>query len=654
MSRTLLVLVALLLSAPVVVGQETSMESSKKEVPVADPVSFASHIQSVMVYPDCARVTRTAKVQIKSGEQTIKLVNVPQGLWDHSVMIKASHGAVRIRSVTPKVTHINVRDDDRFLEAKKVLQEKDNFVQKLNGELAYSRKQLQDLRALQPVIPAATEKDGKPFIFDMNAASSCLIFVSSEMTKTQKMIRTYEQQLEDANLELMVARNNYWKVASYNVKSEKVLEVNVSSTQSLSDVVLTIDYMIGNAGWAPCYDVRVNAENKNVDLVSYGVVHQKTGEDWAFVPVSLSTARPLSSANLPEFKKTIFSFDYSDDEDCDFAPPSSPLPQRRSARNLQASPMGYGGFAEKSSEKNRASVNAVMANVIDDQGDNQLILNTKQKISARNIRRQNANLYFEDDQGFTQMVSSKDVALVTQNYSESVKIDIPVNRLRNPALDLRGLDFRYQLARPEKILSTGERHKYLLNTETLQGEFFYQIVPTVNEHAYQMIQITNVKFRPILAGPANIFYGSDFIGTTDMACLNQDMKQEIGLGVDPRVSVKREVQNNIHTVGTFSSSKRNSVKSTLKLKNNTSEPIKVKTFDVVPLSQLDKIKVTSASFTPSKGGQYDESKGIIEWNVSLPVNEEKTFCTTYDVNYPNDFVLQSSADRVWTSQTQSK
>jgi uncharacterized protein (TIGR02231 family) len=63
--------------------------------------------------------------------------------------------------------------------------------------------------------------------------------------------------------------------------------------------VLKISYLVGGASWNPIYDARANFEKSEVELVSYGVIKQVTGEDWLEVDCALSTAKPRIGGSMP-------------------------------------------------------------------------------------------------------------------------------------------------------------------------------------------------------------------------------------------------------------------------------------------------------------------------------------------------------------------
>lgn len=66
----------------------------------------------------------------------------------------------------------------------------------------------------------------------------------------------------------------------------------------LDDVELEVSYLVRSAGWSAGYDARLQGER--VTLTWYGMISQRTGEDWPVADLRLSTARPSPGTRLPD------------------------------------------------------------------------------------------------------------------------------------------------------------------------------------------------------------------------------------------------------------------------------------------------------------------------------------------------------------------
>ena len=71
---------------------------------------------------------------------------------------------------------------------------------------------------------------------------------------------------------------------------------------SYKDQPLPIEasYLTSQAGWDPVYKVDVPRNLSGITLTQLARIHQKTGENWQAVKLSISNAVPLKGASLPD------------------------------------------------------------------------------------------------------------------------------------------------------------------------------------------------------------------------------------------------------------------------------------------------------------------------------------------------------------------
>jgi uncharacterized protein (TIGR02231 family) len=63
---------------------------------------------------------------------------------------------------------------------------------------------------------------------------------------------------------------------------------------------LEVEYLVGNAGWEPYYDLRAKKDLSGLELAYRAHVRQNTGEDWREAEILLSTAQPQRGAQGPD------------------------------------------------------------------------------------------------------------------------------------------------------------------------------------------------------------------------------------------------------------------------------------------------------------------------------------------------------------------
>lgn len=610
-----------------------SAQESVPESPVAPATrktqsGIKTQIASVIVFPRGARITRAADISLKPGEQEIVLLGFPTNIDAESLVAATEIPGAKITAVTSELSY---SDNSSGREA---AQELAMRIDDHGNKITAINKQIVDLGRYSSSLKSASQLlDETSTTLNIESAMRDADFIYDELQRIGAKIRQLKKELQREKLEQQIVASEHRKLQSYNQASSRTVKLKVFAETSASGNV-NISYGVSQASWRPSYDILVDASNKKTQLVAYGVVSQQTGEDWSNVPVTLSTARPSLSADLPEFKKVLISERFQ-------APKKSPgfLGSYVSSSSFDSSPgkgTGTGSHARSAPVSREDAQRLVVSNA---RGNYVQLSDGRTVGNVQNIRFQDGNYVFENA-GVLEKVSARDVLGIRQIAveTETTRNPVEADRLRDPSEYLRGLDFRYDLARSETIPSTGTQHRYLLSTETFAGDFYYQLVPAINDNAYQMLAVENKRFRPILAGPANIFYGADFIGEMDLPYTQRDGKISIPLGVDPRISVERQKTNDIDTVGTFTHSRRNRVSTEIIVRNRTPESIRIVCAEAVPQSVTSRIEVSAPDFSPK--AQFDKETGIARWNETLKPDASLKLDVRYTLEYPLNFIIE--------------
>jgi uncharacterized protein (TIGR02231 family) len=122
--------------------------------------------------------------------------------------------------------------------------------------------------------------------------------------------RTLARKLEKLQQELD-------KHGSARVRRRYQVAVEVEAVQP-GDFELELAYTARHAGWQPLYDLRLldpEVEEPELEVTYLGQIWQETGEDWTDVDLTLSTARPAVTAQVPELEPWYLRF---------YAPPPAP------------------------------------------------------------------------------------------------------------------------------------------------------------------------------------------------------------------------------------------------------------------------------------------------------------------------------------------
>lgn len=265
----------------------------------AKDIPAQSDIRAATVYTDRAALSRFAKVEVPKGAHMVVLEGLPANLFPNSLnakgtaKAKVTFGAVSYKIethenfVAPREKELNgqllgLQDKRRVLEAEKqALAAGRIFLENLGKQAALRENEEIAKIELNPEgwAPAADALTNK---IAENLKGG--IAVDILIRETDETIRKVQNELNN----LRTGQKNTYTI-SIPVESDADTTLN-----------LELVYQVPGAGWQPVYDARLDTKTGKMDLVQYGEVWQRTGEDWNDISLTLSTAQPSRGAGLPD------------------------------------------------------------------------------------------------------------------------------------------------------------------------------------------------------------------------------------------------------------------------------------------------------------------------------------------------------------------
>jgi uncharacterized protein (TIGR02231 family) len=264
----------------------------------AATVDTASTISAVTVYPDRARITRSAEAAVPEGETIIRFSGLPVALDDSSVQAGGTGTGVKILGleIRTKFSEQVVNDQVRALQDQlQALQDEEKVIR---AQINTGQEQSTFLQKVRDGLALSGDSEGKIAPQGIDKIKPLYEFYSTELTRLSKEALGYDIALRDLQPKRKALQEELNRLQGSGSKSQKEVLVAVKAS-SAATAKLTLNYNMMNASWQPLYDARVNTKDGGIDLAYYGVVRQQTGEDWTNVRLALSTARPSVGARMP-------------------------------------------------------------------------------------------------------------------------------------------------------------------------------------------------------------------------------------------------------------------------------------------------------------------------------------------------------------------
>ncbi|MFB8006624.1 mucoidy inhibitor MuiA family protein [Nocardia sp. NPDC056000] len=289
-------------------------------------ISLDTAITAVTVYPDRARVTRSGKVEVPAGEHRIRVAPLPQDLLRDSIRV-AGQGEVVVLGVDITTERQIAVTDEQVAALEERIRELEVAIGALgdSDRAADARIVFLDRLARRSAESLAAADSGRvsAFVDDLEAQYETVNTARRERDKLrQRHIR--EQQAVQRQLGDLRGKNR---------TDTEVAIITVEAAQAVT-VDLDISYVVLGASWSSSYDLRLT--DAGLTLRWFGLVEQRTGEDWPECRLQLSTARPAQALDVPELDPWFIGVEI-------------PRPVMRSmvagGASMDAVPVGYGAPA---------------------------------------------------------------------------------------------------------------------------------------------------------------------------------------------------------------------------------------------------------------------------------------------------------------------
>ncbi len=261
-----------------------------------------SSISRVTVYPDSALITRTAALKLNPGHYTVVFPDIIPEVDENSLRVSApGNEGVKILSVQLKKEFLK---DDPSLKIQQLKQE----IRKLEDEVKSSSNLknifLDEKNFLDSIRLFSNRQIPQDLVTKMPSVKDLddtLKFLDTRLKDNSSAVMECELRNRDLRERIEVLKKELAQISGPAQKMKHSIEVEAQLAKPAA-FELEVSYLVRGASWQPIYDARADFERSVVELASFGIVRQTTGEDWNAVEVSLSTAKPAVGGRMAEVR----------------------------------------------------------------------------------------------------------------------------------------------------------------------------------------------------------------------------------------------------------------------------------------------------------------------------------------------------------------
>lgn len=577
------------------------------------PLVAESRIRAATVYPDRAVVSRVAKVRVAAGTSEIVFSALPAELVDESVQV-AARGAVTasLLDITVRSAFLAAEPDARLRAAAEKIVELRRRDAMLNdeSELVGSQRTLVGTIEQAYLVPGKSASGAaaaaRPSLEDYE---KFLGFSAAQRSRIEKEARELELRRAALADEMAAAQKQFAALRDGQAASrmEKTVTVRLAAPVG-GELEVTLGYAVPGASWTPAYDARLRSAERTVQLDAFGVVRNRTGEDWREIELTLSTARPGLGGAAPEIAPWVVD----------------------AAGWGGGSSSSFWGFQKKPKRPDPS------ATVIGQQG----VLNPNEAGVFGDIVDPGSDL----SAGLSVDSLLAGAASVTPPPAPELE-DAKLLAAEN---EVSATSASFRIAVPVTVASDNAPQRVPLGASVLAAELGYESAPKLQEAVYLAASVKNTGETPFLAGSVNAFLDETFVATSRLGTTMPGEVFTLHLGADEGISIKRKVVSRFtEAAGIASRGRRTSyeILTTVTNHKRTAERIVVR--DAAPVSRDEKVvvklaapaerellKLEDAAERPGRPGIARDAEGRLAWCLDLKPGEKRELPLRFSIEHP--------------------
>lgn len=256
--------------------------------------SVESKISHVTVFLNKAQVTREVKTRIPAGETNLVLSGLTSQLDPNSIQVSPK-GNFTLLGFSHQQNYL--KDFSRPSR----MQALEDSSQLLQDKITFENVEKQILDKEEQMLVSNQKIGGANQNLPVNELKSMAEFFRARLHDIAIARLKHDDNIKALNEKLAKVQRQIQTQNELSSRNTSEIVLNVSAKSPI-DVEFVVDYIVGNAGWAPLYDLKAVSTREPVTLFYKANVFQRTGENWNNVKLTLSTGNPSVGVVKPELQ----------------------------------------------------------------------------------------------------------------------------------------------------------------------------------------------------------------------------------------------------------------------------------------------------------------------------------------------------------------
>lgn len=227
---------------------------------------------------------------------------------------------------------------------------------------------------------------------------------------------------------------------------------------------------------------------------------------------------------------------------------------------------------------------------------------------------------------------------VSERVAKVERVD-PGAAVRDPRQSRGNFDHRYEAKGRAEIPSDGVPHRLRIQDAEAKPRFFLTTVPREAAEVHREAELQNPFDAPLLQGPVDVYSEGSFLTTAAVENIDRGGSFRVGLGVDERIRVARNVRVEEQNTGLLGGYTEVDHEVTIDLSSSIADPLTVEVRERVPVTDDKALEVKLLREEP-KGSAYKQLdreplRGGHHWSVRIPPGGQARISYAYRLTFPS-------------------
>ncbi len=560
---------------------------------VDDPneVPVSSAIRKVTVYSDRALLSRQGAAKITTAPTVYAFRHLPG--WVDEGSVRAATSAGNIVDVRVVRGYLARATDPRVVRAEADARVVADRLLALDDELKVldaKAKQVEDIKAfsldrLNKEVAAGAAHGAVPSpaagsagTVGVDTYAGVVDFIAKELREIAKGRRAVQAEREKLAPEVLANSKRLDELrALTQLEETKVLVTVQGAAPAEGQIELT--YMLPGATWESTHEVRTSdADPSSVDITSYAVVSQASGDDWDNAELTFSTQSSIAAVRIP---------------------------------TLEALTLGDTRATTQTMETRSASFKRAETAF-----KNQNRLWNKRVQSAES-----------DQSGFEETYQANFESLqITQNKTVQIF----------QSLQQRGTTAQFKGTSTARVRADGRSVRVPIGHAKLKAKKAIVAAPEQSLNAAQTLEMLNDSGQALLPGNVAMYQAGAFLGVTNLDFVADGEQMALFLSVADQLKISR-VLDKKHSALIKKQRTQMQLSFVVTVENLSNRPMPLQLADRVPVSEDKDITISGVKISPDV---KPDSKGILRWPLTVNPKEKQRFEIQYTIEYPPTLVVE--------------